>query len=45
MQIGDVKSTKADIKKFVNKFNFTLQYEIEQGIENFVKWYKSSKIK
>ena len=39
-QPGDVKLTYADVKDLVNDVKFQPNTTIEDGIENFVKWYK-----
>ncbi len=41
MQLGDVKTTFADINKINRLINFEPKTSIEVGIENFVKWYKT----
>jgi UDP-glucuronate 4-epimerase len=43
MQPGDVKYTKANIAKEVKFFSFRFETNIEQGIYNFVNWYKNEK--
>jgi len=43
MQIGDVKSTRADITKFKKKFGFSFDYDLNKGIQKFVDWYKNFK--
>ena len=43
MQIGDVKSTRADITKFKKKFGFSFDYDLSKGIQKFVEWYKNFK--
>jgi len=40
MQVGDVKSTKASMKKFEADFKIKFKKEIKVGIAEFVKWYK-----
>ena len=40
MQKGDVKITKANIKKLKNLINYSPKTNLKTGIENFVKWYK-----
>ncbi len=39
-QLGDVSETWTDIKKAKKLLNFKPQISIEQGIGNFVDWYK-----
>ena len=39
-QPGDVSKTYANIEKIKKDFNYTPQTNLEQGIEEFVKWYK-----
>jgi len=40
MQLGDVKETYADIKESKEKLDFEPKTKIEDGIKEFVKWYK-----
>jgi len=40
MQPGDVKSTFADIDKSTKLLGFSPKVTIEEGIHNFIKWYK-----
>ena len=40
MQIGDVKSTKASMKKFESVFRFKFKKNIKAGIVEFIQWYK-----
>ncbi len=40
MQAGDVGSTYADIDYSQEKLDYNPQTSIEQGIKNFIKWYK-----
>lgn len=41
MQKGDVKATKADIKKLFSITKFKPKINIENGISKFIKWYLS----
>ncbi len=41
MQLGDVEKTCADIKKLNEWINFKPKVSFEDGIYEFVKWYKS----
>ena len=41
MQPGDVPITYADIDDLKNEINFTPQTSIEQGLKNFIDWYRS----
>ncbi len=41
LQKGDVKITKANIKKLKDLINFVPKTTLKTGIENFVKWYKT----
>tara|TARA_B100001121_G_C18646767_1_gene602082 strand:- start:548 stop:1489 length:942 start_codon:yes stop_codon:yes gene_type:complete len=41
LQRGDVKITKANIKKLKDLINFVPKTTLKTGIENFVKWYKT----
>ncbi|MGL5378778.1 NAD-dependent epimerase [Clostridium sp.] len=40
MQDGDVKRTYADTSDLEEKINFKPEIKIEEGIKNFVKWYR-----
>lgn len=40
MQPGDVKSTYADIANSINKLGFSPRIKIEEGLKNFVEWYR-----
>jgi len=40
MQQGDVVETSADVNALVSDFNFKPQTSIQDGIRNFVRWYK-----
>lgn len=40
MQLGDVKVTYADTTKLVKLINYRPQTDLENGIKNFVNWYK-----
>lgn len=39
-QLGDVKTTYADVKKAKKILNYHPETNIEEGIANFIKWYK-----
>ena len=39
MQLGDVYSTKASVKKLFNDTGFMPKTKLKKGIENFVEWY------
>ena len=39
MQLGDVPDTSADVKDLSNYINYKPSTSIEEGIEQFVKWY------
>ena len=41
MQPGDVKKTSADLKKIQSVIDFVPKTNIEEGIAEFIKWYKS----
>lgn len=41
MQPGDVYQTYADVSDLMNDFDFKPRTSIEEGLEKFVKWYKS----
>lgn len=40
MQVGDVFKTHADTKKLQNKINFKPQTNLNEGINNFILWFK-----
>ena len=40
MQPGDVPSTCADVSALQQDVGFKPDTSVEQGIENFVKWYR-----
>ena len=40
MQAGDVLRTYADIKDLEKEINFKPNTSIEQGLSNFVNWYR-----
>ena len=44
MQPGDVERTWADVSELYNYINYKPQVELEEGIKNFVKWYRSIEI-
>lgn len=41
LQVGDVPETYADISKAQRDFNFNPQTTIQEGIPNFINWFKS----
>jgi UDP-glucuronate 4-epimerase len=41
MQDGDVPITYADSSELINKFNYQPDTPLEEGIKNFVRWYKN----
>lgn len=41
MQPGDVPRTYADVKELMLDVNFKPSIEIEEGIQNFMNWYKA----
>ena len=41
MQDGDVQSTYADVSELIKNFNYKPNTKLENGIEEFVKWYKN----
>lgn len=43
MQAGDVKRTWADVSNLNNKVNYTPNIKLEQGIAEFVGWFKEYK--
>ena len=40
MQLGDVESTHADVSELFEAVGYQPKFSVEQGIENFVTWYK-----
>jgi UDP-glucuronate 4-epimerase len=40
MQAGDVPATYADVSSLFEKIDFKPQTTVEQGITNFIKWYR-----
>ncbi len=44
MQPGDVPTTFADIEDLRHDINFSPSTPLEEGIDKFVKWYKSSNL-
>ena len=40
LQNGDVPATYADVDDLVRDFDYKPEIKVEQGIENFVKWYR-----
>ena len=40
LQMGDVPDTYADVEALVQDVNYKPQTKVEDGIANFVKWYK-----
>ena len=41
IQPGDVKKTSANIDQAKKKLNYNPKISIEEGIPNFIKWFKS----
>lgn len=41
MQPGDVPATHADVSALFNDFDFKPQMPVQEGINHFVKWYRS----
>ena len=41
LQPGDVPDTNANVDNLISKFNYKPKTSIDQGISNFVKWYKN----
>ena len=40
LQSGDVPDTYADVDDLVEQFSYKPSFNIKQGVENFVRWYK-----
>ena len=43
MQPGDVERTYADVSKAKNMIGYEPKTTFEEGIKNFVDWYKKNK--
>lgn len=41
LQMGDVKETVADIEETTSEFGFEPKTNINEGLKNFVEWYRS----
>ena len=41
LQPGDVPDTYADVSDLVKQFNYKPTTSVEQGIANFVTWYRN----
>lgn len=41
MQPGDVSATNADISDLINEYGYEPKIKVQEGIKNFVKWYKN----
>ncbi len=41
LQPGDVEDTYADVSKLVKKFGYKPSVSVEDGVKNFVAWYKT----
>ncbi len=41
LQPGDVPDTYADVTDLINDFNFKPETSLEEGINNFIDWYKN----
>ena len=40
MQAGDVPATNADITNLINDTGYTPQFSVQQGVREFIRWYK-----
>lgn len=40
LQLGDVPDTYADVDELVEEFGYKPLISVEQGVENFARWYK-----
>ena len=40
LQPGDVPDTYADVDDLVEEFDYKPSMTVQQGVENFVAWYK-----
>jgi UDP-glucuronate 4-epimerase len=41
MQPGDLPDTYAEIDDFVNEFDYKPSVSINEGVSEFVRWYRS----
>jgi UDP-glucuronate 4-epimerase len=41
LQPGDIQNTFADTRKFKSRFNLNNKTSLENGLKNFITWYKS----
>ena len=39
LQTGDIVRTKAEVKKEIKKYNFKFKVNLNEGINNFAKWF------
>ena len=39
LQTGDIVRTKAEVKKEIKKYNFKFKINLNEGINNFAKWF------
>ena len=42
LQPGDVVATYADVEDLFTTFNFKPKYSIQEGVKNFVEWFKKN---
>jgi len=40
LQPGDVPDTYANVDNLIKKFNYKPSTSVEEGVSNFIKWYK-----
>ena len=40
LQPGDVPDTYADVEDLVREFNYKPSMSVNEGIQNFAKWYR-----
>ena len=40
LQLGDVPDTYADVDDLVNEFDYKPSMSVQEGVKNFVDWYK-----
>lgn len=45
MQSGEALETRADISKLKKMFNYQVKFNLENGLQNFVEWYKKYYLK
>jgi len=41
LQPGEVETTWADVEELVRNFDYAPSTPIEEGVDNFIEWYRS----